>query len=160
MKTSLLTKGINQYYQRNRQNKYGNSYYLTVKDKAPLDVLNDHSRFLITTFDGKDNYIVVGDCRYYLNQINSIKCTQNERIRIAIVDLNELTKTKSYPFKSQYRNKFTVEFRTFDELRSLAKGQWEAGGTPWIHQQAVYNKDTGKCRYLYELSCGKLDQLA
>ena len=75
-----MNRGIKQYYQRNRQNKYGNSYYVMAKDKAPLNVLNDPSRFLITTFDQKDNYIVVGDCRYYLNQINSIKCTQNERI--------------------------------------------------------------------------------
>lgn len=153
-----MNRGIKQYYQRNRQNKYGNSYYVMAKDKAPLNVLNDPSRFLITTFDQKDNYIVVGDCRYYLNQINSIKCTQNERVRIAIVDLNELTKTKTYPFKSQYRNRFTVEFRTFDELRSLAKSQWKVGGTPWIRQQAVYNKVTGKCKYLYELSCKQLDQ--
>lgn len=156
METSLLNKGIEEYYQRNRQNKYGNSYYLMTKDDISLEVLNDHNRFIIIAFDQADRYIVVNNQRYYLTKENSIKCTQHQKIRIAIVDLTVLAKAKSYPFDNKFHHKYTAIFKDFDELRSLAQEQWQAGGSPWVHQQAVYNKETGKCKYLYELSCKQL----
>lgn len=155
---NYMNQGINQYYQRNRQNKYGNSYYLMAKDDAPLEVLNDHSRFIIIAFDQADRYIVVGNQRYYLTKDNAIKCTQHQKIRLAIVDLTALVKAKSYPFDNKFRHKYTAIFKDFTELKSLAIDQWNEGGTPWIRQQAVYNKETGKCKYLYELSCKQLDQ--
>lgn len=155
MTNNSLNENISSYYQRNRWNKYGNSYYLMPKDDVPMAVLNNPTRFLIVTFDQKDNYIVIGNQRYYLNKFNSIKCTPNDRVRTAIVDLDALNETKVYPFKSKYRNKYTTEFRNFDELRSLAKDQWKHGGTPWVRQQAVYDRKTNECRYYYELSCGK-----
>lgn len=158
METSLLTKGIERYYQRNRQNKYGNSYYLMAKDDVPAEVLNDHSRFIIVAFDQADKYVVINNRRYYLTKSNSIKCTQHQKIRVAIVDLIALAKAKSYPFDNKFRHKHTAIFKDFVELKSLANEQWEAGGTPWVHQQAVYNKETGKCKYLYELSCKQLNQ--
>lgn len=158
METSLLSKGIEQYYQRSRQNKYGNSYYLMAKDDAPLEVLNDHSRFIIIAFDQADRYIVVDNQRYYLTKENSIKCTQHEKIRLAVVDLVALAKAKSYSFDTKFRHKYTAIFKDFTELKSLANDQWNEGGTPWIRQQAVYSKKTGNCKYLYELSCKKLDQ--
>ncbi|WP_242362067.1 hypothetical protein [Limosilactobacillus antri] len=145
-------KGINRYYVRTQQNEYGNTYYLEPRETCPIDVLNDQERFIVVTFDKDDDYIVVNNKRYYLNRYNSIKATANVDQRLAIVDLNELQKSKSYDFSSKFKRSYTAMFKNFDELRNLAKIQYQSNGCPFFKQVAVYNKDTNKCKYVYEPS--------
>ncbi|WP_433596635.1 hypothetical protein [Limosilactobacillus reuteri] len=148
-------KGIQRYYTRTLQSEHGNNYYIEPKDTCPMDVLNDKERFVILTFDKKDDYIVIDDKRYYLNKYNSIKATNKIQQRVAIVDLKELKKSKTYPFDNDYRRQYTSQFKNFDELKNLAKQQWLVNGAPYIKQVAMYNEKEQRCRYYYEPSCDR-----
>lgn len=145
-------QGIQRYYQRTVQGEYGNNYYIEPKETCPLYVLNSDDRFVIITFDKDDNYIVVDDKRYYLNKYNSIKCTDKIQQRVAIVDLDELQKSKGYPFSVRFSHRYTSSFKSFDELRHLAMSQYERNGIPYIKQLAQYDEKTAKCSYVYEPS--------
>lgn len=148
-------KGIQRYYTRTLQNKHGNTYYVEPSDNCPLDVLNQNDKFLILTFDKRDKYIVVDSKRYYLNKYNSIKCTDKRDCRVAIVDLDELEKSKGYDYKDDFKHQYTSIFASFDELRTLAREQYNVNGSPYIKQIAVYSKDTDSCTYYYEPSCDR-----
>ena len=65
MKTNLLTKSIDQHYQRKRLNKYGNSYYLMVRDNLSLGVLNDHIRFVTIAFDKHYRHKYTAICKRF-----------------------------------------------------------------------------------------------
>lgn len=150
-KTEKL-QGIQRYYQRTKQGEYGNNYYIEPRETCPLYVLNSDDRFVIVTFDRDDNYIVVNNKRYYLNKYNSIKATDKISQRVAIVDLDELQKSKAYPFSSKFSHRFTSKFESFDELRHLAMKQYESNGIPYVKQLAQYDEKTTKCSYIYEPS--------
>ena len=145
-------QGIQQYYQRTKQGEYGNNYYIEPRETCPLYILNSDDRFVIVTFDRDDNYIVVNNKRYYLNKYNSIKATDKISQRVAIVDLDELQKSKAYPFSSKFSHRYTSKFESFDELKRLAMQQYERNGIPFIKQIAVYNEETATCSYVYEPS--------
>lgn len=149
-------QGIQRYYQRTKQGEFGNTYYIEPRETCPLYVLNSDDRFVIVTFDRDDNYIVVNNKRYYLNKYNSVKCTDKIQQRVAIVDLDELQKSKTYPFSSKFSHRFTSSFESFDELKRLAMQQYERNGIPFIKQIAVYNEETATCSYVYEPSFGKV----
>lgn len=146
-------KGIQRYYTRTRQNKYGNTYYVEPSNDCPLDVLNKDNKFIILTFDKRDKYIVVSGKRYYLNKYNAIKCTDKRNCRVAIVDLDELEAGKGYEYKEDFKHQYTAIFDSFNELRQLAKEQYAVNGSPYIKQVAIYNKDMNSCKYYYEPSC-------
>lgn len=145
-------QGIQRYYQRTRQGEHGNNYYIEPRETCPLYILNSDDRFVIVAFDKDDNYIVVDNKRYYLNKYNSIKCTDKIQQRVAIVDLDELQKSKAYPYSDRFSHRFTSSFESFDELRHLAMKQYESNGVPFIKQVAIYDEKTATCSYVYEPS--------
>lgn len=145
-------QGIQRYYQRKIQGEHGNTYYIEPKETCPLYILNSDDRFVIVAFDRDDNYIVVDDKRYYLNKYNSVKATDKIRQRVAVVDLDELQKGKSYDFNPNFSHRFTSTFESFDELKKLAMKQYERNGIPYIKQLAQYDEKTATCSYIYEPS--------
>lgn len=149
-------QGIQRYYQRTKQSEYGNTYYLEPRESCPLYVLNSDDRFVIVTFDRDDNYIVVNNKRYYLNKYNSIKATDKIQQRVAVIDLDELQKSKGYPYSDRFSHRYTSSFKSFDELKKLAMSQYERNGIPYIKQIAQYNEKTATCSYVYEPSFGKV----
>ncbi|MCC4439731.1 hypothetical protein [Limosilactobacillus reuteri] len=149
-------QGIQRYYQRTIQGEHGNNYYIEPKETCPLYILNSDDRFVVIAFDKDDNYIVVDNKRYYLNKYNSIKATDKIQQRVAVVDLDELQKSKSYPYSNNFKHKYTSEFRSFDELKHLAMVQYERNGVPFVKQITQYDKNTGKISYIYEPSFGNV----
>lgn len=149
-------QGIQRYYQRTKQGEFSNTYYIEPRETCPLCVLNSDDRFVIVAFDRDDNYIVVDNKRYYLNKYNSVKCTDKISQRVAVVDLDELQKSKAYPYSSNFKHKYTSEFRSFDELKHLAMVQYERNGVPFVKQITQYDKNTGKISYIYEPSFGNV----
>ena len=154
--TTNKLQGIQRYYQRTKQGEFGNTYYIEPRETCPLCVLNSDDRFVIVAFDRDDNYIVVDNKRYYLNKYNSIKCTDKIKQRVAVIDLDELQKSKGYPYSSNFKHKYTSEFRSFDELKHLAMVQYERNGVPFVKQITQYDKNTGKISYIYEPSFGNV----
>lgn len=150
--TTNKLQGIQRYYTRTVQGEFGNTYYIEPRETCPLYVLNSDDRFVIVTFDRDDNYIVVNNKRYYLNKYNSIKATDKISQRVAIVDLDELQKSKSYPFSSKFSHRYTSSFKSFDELKRLAMQQYERNGIPYVKQLAQYDEKTATCSYIYEPS--------
>ena len=145
-------QGIQRYYQRTRQGEYCNNYYIEPRETCPLYVLYSDDRFFVVTFDRDDNYVVVDNKRYYLNKYNSIKATDKIQQRVAVVDLDELQKSKGYPYSDKFSHRYTSSFESFDELRHLAMKQYESNGIPYVKQVAVYNEKTATCSYIYEPS--------
>ena len=145
-------QGIQRYYQRTRQGEYGNKYYIEPRETCPLYVLNSDDRFVVVTFDRDDNYVVVDNKRYYLNKYNSIKATDIIQQRVAVVDLDELQKSKGYPYSDKFSHRYTSVFESFDELKHLAMSQYERNGIPYVKQLAQYNENTATCSYVYEPS--------
>ena len=154
--TTNKLQGIQRYYQRTKQGEFGNTYYIEPRETCPLYILNSDDRFVVISFDKDDNYIVVDDKRYYLNKYNSIKATDKIQQRVAVVDLDELQKSKGYPYSSNFKHKYTSEFRSFDELKHLALVQYERNGVPFVKQITQYDKNTGKISYIYEPSFGNV----
>ena len=143
---------IQRYYTRTKQGQYGNCYYIEPSQMCPLDVLQDQDRFIILTFDKKDDYIVVGGRRYYLNRYTSIKCTDKQQRRIAVVDLKALKQSKAYPFDSKYKHEHTLEVDSFATLEAEAERQYSFNGLPYIKQLAKYDPKSNTCSYVYEPS--------
>ena len=145
-------QGIQRYYTRTVQGEFDNTYYIEPRETCPLYVLNSDDRFVIVTFDRDDNYIVVNNKRYYLNKYNSIKATDKISQRVAIVDLDELQKSKPYQYSSKFSHRYTSKFESFDELKRLAMQQYEHNGIPYVKQLAQYDEKTATCSYIYEPS--------
>lgn len=143
---------IQRFYTRTRQGKYGNSYYLEPSEMCPLDVLKDKRRFVILTFDKADDYVVISGRRYYLNRWNSLKCTDKEQRRVAVVDIKALKESKDYPYDSKYRHKHTLEVDSFSILEAEAERQYSYNGLPYVRQIARYDKKANVCSYVYEPS--------
>ena len=150
--TTNKLQGIQRYYQRTKQGEFGNTYYIEPRETCPLYILNSDDRFVVISFDKDDNYIVVDDKRYYLNKYNSIKATDKIQQRVAIVDLDELQKSKGYPYSDKFSHRYTSSFESFDELRHLAMKQYESNGIPYVKQLAQYDEKTATCSYIYEPS--------
>lgn len=144
--------GIQRYYHRLVQNQHGNSYYVTPRDDCPLEVLNDSERFVVITFDADDNYIVVNNMRHYLTKNVAMKGTNKIRQRVAVVDIKELAKTKGYVYKEKFARKYTFRVDSFEQLKSVARQQYQSNGSPFFKQVALYDKETNTCRYKYEPS--------
>lgn len=145
-------QGIQRYYTRTVQGEHGNNYYIEPRETCPMYILNSDDRFVIAAFDRDDNYIVVDDKRYYLNKYNSVKATDKIQQRVAVIDLDELQKSKAYPFSSKFSHRYTSSFESFDELKKLAMKQYERNGIPFVKQVAVYDENTATCSYIYEPS--------
>lgn len=143
---------ITQFYERKTLNKFGNTYVIQPRADVPLDVLNDTDRFVVLCFDRDDNYVVVANKRYYLDRSNSIKCTDKIRQRVALVDIDSLEHSHTYDFDNKFTRDFTAQFANFDELRKLAKQQYDASGTVSIKQIATYDAVSKSCTYAYEPS--------
>lgn len=143
---------IVQFYERKSLNKFGNTYVIKMRANVSLDVLNDDNRFVVVCFDRDDNYVVVANKRYYLTHVNSIKCTDKIRQRVALVDVDSLEHSHAYDFDKKFARNFTAQFANFDELRKLAKQQYDANGTVSIKQIATYDTVSKKCTYAYEPS--------
>lgn len=154
--TTNKLQGIQRYYTRTIQGEHANTYYIEPRETCPMYILNSDDRFVVLAFDRDDNYIVVDDKRYYLNKYNSIKCTDKIKQRVAVIDLDELQKSKGYPYSSNFKHKYTSEFRSFDELKHLAMVQYERNGVPFVKQITQYDKNTGKISYIYEPSFGNV----
>ena len=150
--TTNKLQGIQRYYQRTKQSEYGNTYYIEPRESCPIYILNSDDRFVLVTFDKDDNYIVVNNKRYDLNKYNSIKATDKIQQRVAVVDIDELQKSKAYPFSDRFSHRFTSKFESFDELKRLAMKQYETNGIPYVKQLAQYNEETATCSYVYEPS--------
>lgn len=145
-------QGIQRYYTRTVQGEYANNYYIEPRETCPMYILNSDDRFVVISFDKDDNYIVVDNKRYYLNKYNSVKATDKIQQRVAVVDLDELQKSKAYPYSSKFSHRYTSKFESLDELKKLAMKQYETNGIPFVKQIAVYNEKTAKCSYVYEPS--------
>lgn len=150
--TTNKLQGIQRYYTRTQQGEFANTYYIEPRETCPLYILNSDDRFVVITFDKDDNYIVVDNKRYYLNKYNSIKCTDKIKQRVAVLDLDELQKSKAYPYSDRFSHSFTSSFESFDELKRLAMQQYERNGIPFVKQVAVYDEKTAQCSYVYEPS--------
>ena len=150
--TTNKLQGIQRYYTRTIQGEHANTYYIEPRETCPMYILNSDDRFVVLAFDRDDNYIVVDDKRYYLNKYNSVKATDKIQQRVAVVDLDELQKSKAYPYSSKFSHRYTSSFKSFDELRHLAMQQCERNGIPYIKQIAVYDEKTATCSYVYEPS--------
>lgn len=150
--TKSFSSTISKYYQRQVLNKHGNTYIIQPRSTAPMDVLNDQHRFAILAIDPADDYIVVNNKRYYLNKFNSMKCAKNVAPRVVLVDINQLKQTKAYDFNDKYSRKYTLKFDSWQQLEQTAEEQWQLGGTPWVKQTAIWNKETQSCTYTYQLS--------
>ncbi len=150
--TTNKLQGIQRYYTRTIQGEHANTYYIEPRETCPMYILNSDDRFVVLAFDRDDNYIVVDDKRYYLNKYNSVKATDKIQQRVAVVDLDELQKSKAYPYSSKFSHRYTSSFKSFDELRHLAMKQYESNGVPFVKQVAVYNEETATCSYIYEPS--------
>ena len=150
--TQHKLQGIQRYYTRTIQGEHANTYYIEPRETCPMYILNSDDRFVVLAFDRDDNYIVVDDKRYYLNKYNSVKATDKIQQRVAVVDLDELQKSKAYPYSSKFSHRYTSSFKSLDELRHLAMKQYESNGVPFVKQVAVYNEETATCSYIYEPS--------
>lgn len=149
--TKPLT-GISRFYHRRRLDQHGASYYVEARELCPLDVLNTHDRFIVVTFDHDDDYIVVAGKRVYLTPANSIKCTSNIACRLAVVDLDELEHSKRYDFDDKFAHAYTNYYDSMDELRQIARSQYDKGGAVWIKQSAIYDAKADRCDYYYSTS--------
>ncbi|MCC4501818.1 hypothetical protein [Limosilactobacillus reuteri] len=143
---------ISQFYERKSLNKYGNTYVIQPRADCSLNVLNTADRFVVLCFDRDDNYIVIANKRYYLDRNNAIKCTNKIRQRVALIDVNSLEHSNAYDFDNKFAREFTAQFSDFDELRKLAKQQYDANGTVSIKQIAQYDTVSKSCTYAYEPS--------
>lgn len=150
--TTNKLQGIQRYYTRTIQGEHANTYYIEPRETCPMYILNSDDRFVVLAFDRDDNYIVVDDKRYYLNKYNSVKATDKIQQRVAVVDLDELQKSKAYPYSSKFSHRYTSSFKSFDELRHLAMKQYESNGVPFVKQVAVYDENTATCSHIYEPS--------
>lgn len=150
--TTNKLQGIQRYYTRTVKGEHSNNYYIEPRESCPLYVLNSDDRFVIVTFDKADNYIVVNNKRYYLSKYNSIKATDKISQRVAVLDLDELKKSKAYLFSSKFSHRYTSSFESFDELRNLAMSQYERNCIPYIKKIAQYDEKTATCSYIYEPS--------
>lgn len=150
--TSKPLTGISRYYHRRRLDQHGASYYVEARELCPLSVLNDEDRFLVVTFDHDDDYIVVAGKRVYLTPENSIKCTSNIECRLAVIDLDELDHTKRYDYDDKFAHAYTNYYDSMDELRQIARSQYNEGGAVWIKQSAIYNAKADRCSYHYSTS--------
>lgn len=146
------TTSIAQFYERKSLNKFGNTYVIKMRADVSLDVLNSDDRFVVLCFDRDDNYVVVANKRYYLTHVNAIKCTDKIRQRVALVDIDNLEHSNAYDFDNKFTRDFTAQFANFDELRKLAKQQYDANGTVSIKQIATYDTVSKSCTYAYEPS--------
>ncbi len=131
--------GITRYYHQLYQSENKKSYYVEPRETCPLDILNNERRFVIISFDKRDGYVVVGGRHYYLNKLNSIKCSNRVLCRVAIVDIDELENTKSYDYDAKYNKPFTAHFNSFKELRDIAEQQWHHNGAPYVKQRALFD---------------------
>ena len=68
------------------------------------------------------------------------------------MDLDELQKSKGYPYSDKFSHRYTSVFESFDELKHLAMSQYERNGIPYVKQLAQYNENTATCSYVYEPS--------
>lgn len=152
MYTKKEKSDIQKYYTRMKQGRYGNNYYVQPSDTCPLDVLNTNNRFVILTFDKADDYIVIGNKRYYLNKYNSIKCTDKLSKRVAVVDLQALKQSKPYAYQPKYHHQNTLEVDSFEVLEAEAKRQYGFNGLPYIKQIATFDPKMNACSYTYEPS--------
>ena len=150
--TSKPLSGIQRFYHRRRLDSHGASYYVEARELCPLDVLNQSNRFLVVTFDHDDDYIVVANKRVYLTPANSIKCTSNIACRLAVVDLDELEHAKQYDFDDKFAHTYTNYYDSMDELRQIARSQYNEGGAVWIKQSALYDAKADRCDYYYSTS--------
>ena len=150
--TSKPLIGIQRFYHRRRLDSHGASYYVEARELCPLSVLNDEDRFLVVTFDHDDDYLVVAGKRVYLTPNNSIKCTSNVECRLAVVDLDELEHAKRYDFDDKFAHVYTNYYDSFDDLRRIARSQYNEGGAVWIKQSALYDDKTDRCDYYYSTS--------
>lgn len=150
--TSKQLTGIARYYHRRRLDDHGASYYVEARELCPLDVLNQSDRFCVVTFDQADDYIVIANKRVYLTPENSIKCTSNVSCRLAVIDLDELEHSKQYEFDDKFAHAYTNVFDSFDELRKVARSQYDKGGAVWIKQSAIYDAKSDRCSYYYSTS--------
>lgn len=150
--TSKPLSGIARYYHRRRLDNHGASYYVEPRELCPLDVLNQANRFLVVTFDQADDYIVVANKRVYLTPNNSIKCTSNVECRLAVIDLDELEHAKRYDYDDKFAHTYTNYYDSMDELRQIARSQYNEGGAVWIKQSALYDAKTDRCSYYYSTS--------
>ena len=147
--TSKPLTGIARYYHRRRLDDHGASYYVEARELCPL---NTHDRFIVVTFDHDDDYIVVAGKRVYLTPANSIKCTSNIACRLAVVDLDELEHSKRYDFDDKFAHAYTNYYDSMDELRQIARSQYDKGGAVWIKQSAIYDAKADRCDYYYSTS--------
>ena len=147
--TSKPLTGIARYYHRRRLDDHGASYYVEARE---LCLLNTHDRFIVVTFDHDDDYIVVAGKRVYLTPANSIKCTSNIACRLAVVDLDELEHSKRYDFDDKFAHAYTNYYDSMDELRQIARSQYDKGGAVWIKQSAIYDAKADRCDYYYSTS--------
>ena len=150
--TSKPLTGIARYYHRRRLDDHGASYYVEARDLCPLSVLNTPDRFLVVTFDHDDDYLVIANHRVYLTPANSIKCTSNVECRLAVVDLDELEHAKRYDYDDKFAHTYTNYFDSMDELRQIARSQYNEGGAVWIKQSAIYDAKADRCSYYYSTS--------
>lgn len=137
--SSQKLTGINRYYHRLHQGGSGSTYYIEPRELCPVDVLNQPDRFVIVSFDRDDDYIVVNNERLYLTKQNSIKATNKTQRRIAVVDLDQLEQSKRYKYDEKFARRYTFTVDEFEDLRNLARSQYEQNGAPYIKQILTQN---------------------
>ncbi|MCZ0891712.1 hypothetical protein O0Z71_04550 [Ligilactobacillus saerimneri] len=126
--------GIQRYYHRLRQSESGSDYYIEPRESCPINILNCDNKFAVITFDRDDDYIVVGNKRYYLTKQVAIKGTNKLQRRIAVIDIDEMEQSKSYKFDKKFTRQYTLKVDSFNQLRQLAMDQFEHNGAPFIKQ--------------------------
>lgn len=148
---------IRNNYQVKKQNAKGTEYdviprqkntYLYKPDKATQE-RNDNFVVIEQQNQGKQDYIVVDNKRYYLSKFNSIETETT--LALISVDAFEFA-TQTYNFDPKFANEDTLVVKDFKELREVAKIQFkEAGGKlPTITQTHEWDKDLEVHHYYSE----------
>lgn len=69
-----------------------------------------------------------------------------------MIDIDALQHKAAYSFEHKFARKFTTIFDNFDNLRKLARAQYEQQGAQFIQQVAEYDGVTNTLRYTYKPS--------
>ena len=134
-----MLKGIKEVYVIKDDNSKGTSYHTQLRQRNLNKEKAERKDNFVILEIGNNDYIVVNNKRYYLNFMNCIRC-QN----IAIFDIDELEKTKSYAFDQKYLTDDLNVISDFNELRISAKEQYALrGALPQIQVIREWDLDKG-----------------
>jgi hypothetical protein len=118
-----MAQGIKKVYVVKDDNAKGTSFHTAIRQRGlDKEQAERKDNFIIAEVGG-NAYIVVDGNRYYLNWKNSILAHGT-----AIIDIDELSNEKAYPFDDKFKTDDMLIVKSFEELREAAIEQFEKRG--------------------------------